>query len=341
MGANGVRLGAEGRLEVVRSSPPEDATALRAVVARLRAAAGPGVVQVVAHHDDGERIEVVLAFAGRPPIAPMPGRELAPVAAAVASHLADLHLRGLAHGALCAEHVLVDAAGAVRLCGLADGDQDGDVVALGRLLDDLLDPEDDHPALRSVVARCAVDDAAARPTMAAIAAALATASPRAVRAAPDSVEGERRRLPLVVGAVVTALACLVAVASVSRAEPRRDEPAPTTTITSTSTSAVGARRVWPPNPPRTIEHDGATWTFGADDDRALLVGDWSCTGTATPLLLDASGNLYVVDEWTDELAARLVGTFPDATSAAVEHGQSCDVVVLTTPDGEVRPTVRA
>lgn len=341
MGANGVRLGGDGRLEVVRTAPPEEPEHLRSVLARLRAATGPGIVEVVSSVDDGDHVEVVLAFAGRPPAAPMGATELTPIASSVASHLADLHLRGLAHGALAAEHVLVDASGAVRLCGLAVGTPDDDVVAFGALVDALLDPGEEAPALRSVIARCAADDAAARPSMAALAAALATTSPRRITERAPAERRRRSRRPVASSAVIAAVGAIVALASVSRAESPPPASTTTTTTATTSTSAVRAARVWPASPARTVEHDGATWAFGTEADVALVLGDWDCDGVDTPLLVDRAGDVYVVDEWTDELSGRLVASVPGATSAAVERGPSCDRVVVTTPDGAERPTVRA
>src|SRR5436190_17930469 len=100
-----VRLGDGGRLEVVRCGPPEDLERLRHTVRRLRAATGTGAVEIVSVIDDGERLELVLAFAGRSPEAPISGVDLTPIAAAVAAQLADLHERALVHGALSGEHV--------------------------------------------------------------------------------------------------------------------------------------------------------------------------------------------------------------------------------------------
>lgn len=334
VGANGVRLGSDGRLEVVRCAPPEDPAALRATVDRLRAAAGPGVVEVLSCVDDGDGVVVVLAFAGHAVEGPLRGDALAPIAASVASHLSDLHLRGVAHGAVAAEHVLVDAAGGVRLCGLRGGDPADDVVALGRLVDRLLDAEDRSEAaaaLRAVVARCTTEDPSARPTMAAIAASLATASParRAVRV--EAPPRERSSRPLVAGAALLGAITVGVVATVGRADPQ--PAARTTTTTSiTTTTTIAA----PPAPPRRFEHRGVTWELGTERDQ-LLLGDWNCDGVDTPALLTAADHaLYVIDEWPtgEALAARHVRTISNATRAEVERGPSCDRIVVETDDGE-------
>src|SRR4051812_25253398 len=179
MGGAGVRL-SEGELIVVRSAPPEDPARLRATIEALRAAAAAGAVEIVEVVDDGDHLELALAFAGHSPLAPIRGDELAPLAGALAGCLSDLHLHRLAHGAISREHVLVDAAGVVRLCGFGSsvGASPGDdVAAFGALVRSLLDERDDSPsaeALRFHADRCCANDASARPTMAAIAAALAS-----------------------------------------------------------------------------------------------------------------------------------------------------------------------
>jgi hypothetical protein len=337
VGASGVRLGDDGGLRVVRSAPPEDPDHLRRVAARLRAAAGPGVVPVLSVRDDGDDVEVVLAYAGRALAGPLPARDLAPIVAAVASHLADLQLRGIAHGALRAEHVLVDASGAVRLCGLDDGDAAGDVVALGQLVDDVLDPDDqsrEAGALRATASRCATDDAAARPTMAALSASLATAVPARRAAIERQPRPTPRRRPLaLVGIAVATVVGGVALSSVVRAAPDREEPtvasttSSTTTTTATTTTTVAT--------PRTVEHDGATWTFGTTADQ-LLLGRWRCD-VATPALLEADGDVYVIDEWPadGELAARFVMTIADAERATVDPEGGCDRLLVRTTSGKI------
>lgn len=298
--------------------------------------------------DDGDRVEVVLAFAGRAIEAPLRGEALAPIAATVASHLSDLHLRGIAHGALVAEHVLVDASGSVRLCGLHGGEPPDDVVGLGRLIDGVLDGADTSEvaaSLRAIAARCATDDPSGRPTMAAIAASLAMVTPtrRAVRA--ERPRRERPRRPLLVGAAVLgAIAAVGTLASVGRADPRPGARSTTTTTTTTATTTTTTTIASPPAPPRRFEHEGATWELGTERDQ-LLLGDWNCDGVDTPALLTAAEHaLYVIDEWPRDgsLEARHVTTVPNATRAEVERGASCDRIALETDDGEeLTPSLRA
>lgn len=351
-----MRLGSNGRLEIVRTSPPEDAARLRATVAALRAAADAGAVELLAASDDGDAIEIVFAFAGRSPVAPVAPGELSRVGAALAANVADLHLRGMSHGALVAEHVLIDAGGAVRLCGFGhagDGTPAGDVFALGALLRSLLDEHDKSPAadaIRAIADRCSTDDEAARPTMSAIAAALAAAHGprRAIASAPRSPRPRPRpRWPVAAAVVVTVVVALVLALSPhgSRAQTTRDATTTTiaTSVTASSTTAVRAERVWPAtSAANTVEGHGARWSFGRAGDR-LLLGDWNCDGVDTPVLIQPSGAVWVIDAWPDgaETTARYIATVDGVVDASVEQGPSCDVLSITTPDGSrVRPAVR-
>jgi hypothetical protein len=348
MATHGVRLGDHGRLEVVRGAPPEDAARLRATVDRLRRAAGAGAVEIRSVTDDGGSVEVVLAYAGRSPAASMAGGELARVGAALAADLADLHARGLVHGAITRDHVLVDADGAVRVCGF--GDDRGataadDVFSLGGLLRELLDVEDSTAAatsVRGVAGRCCVTDPAARPSMAAVAASLASGHGERRTIASAARVQERSRRPVFLALAIAASA-VIAIAGVAWTRPSRAQtPRASTTAmshTTTTTSNVHATRVWPAARPHVLVADGR-WEFGTDDDLQLL-GDWDCSGSATPGLLQPDGDLYVIDEWRDDATARLVTTIDDAVAATVEHRQGCDVIVVTKAGGEaVTPILR-
>jgi hypothetical protein len=340
-----VRLGESGRLEVVRSSPPEDAGRLRATVDAMRAAAGAGAVDVLDVSDDGDAVEVVLAYAGRSPVAPMAPLELARVGAALAAILSDLHLRGRAHGSLVVDHVLVDADGAVRLCGwgVSDAAPADDVLAFGLLLQSLLD--DEHTALadavRAVADRCCTHEPAARPTMAASAAALSGAGTphRSIASAPRA-ERRRRWLPIAAAVTIAVVGGIVVALTTGSGAPAKPGVALTPSTTSTtSTTTTQVRRVWPSTPHELVAN-GDTWTFGGDDD-LVLVGDWDCDGVATPLLLDARGAVWVIDSWPDgdEATARYVTTIPGSIDARLDGSGDCDALVITTSDGMVTPSL--
>ncbi len=122
---------AEGAIAVAR---------LERVASVLAQAAHPGVVEFVTHEPTGlESAELRTVAVDAPTLAdrPLPPEELAGVVAAVATTLADLHSRGLVHGAIEPSHILVPLAAPPRLCGFS-GDPAGssadDVAGLGRLL---------------------------------------------------------------------------------------------------------------------------------------------------------------------------------------------------------------
>lgn len=174
-----------------------------AEAAALAEARHPGVVELVDSAGDVLRTNLVdgrsLADMG-----PVPAAEIAGVAAAVASTLADLHHLGVVHGGIDASHVLVAAGGRPLLCSLGrGGDPADDVAALGRLVTDLLaqaPPEHRErsgrgqsggrrlgpmlappvvPALAALAAEATAPEPAARPTARAFAEAVRQRIPAA------------------------------------------------------------------------------------------------------------------------------------------------------------------
>lgn len=107
--------------------------------AALAAARHPGVVELV-DVADGALRTVRVDGRSLAELAPLVPDEVAGVAAAVATTLADLHERGVAHGGLEPSHVLVATDGRILLCSLGRPAGPGDdVAALGRLVADLLE----------------------------------------------------------------------------------------------------------------------------------------------------------------------------------------------------------
>lgn len=138
---------AEGSEAIVvrRATGPADVAHLRAIRERLAAAAHPGVVEVVRSTGDSDWCELHLAFAGQP--VDRRGRltveQVAGVAAAVTTTLADLHAVGVVHGRVEASHVLVGPHGRPVLCGFAPVDDsavgpEDDVAGVGALIVSLL-----------------------------------------------------------------------------------------------------------------------------------------------------------------------------------------------------------
>lgn len=180
-------------------------------IARLRAAAHPGVVPLLDHGEDhltlgwvgGETLETA-----RPGLA-----GAAAIAASLAATLADLHRIGIVHGRLEPSHVVIGARGHPHLCGLRGVDPDGvqpdpsdDVAALGRLLGRLLGTEAElEPipdrrwrrrkwsgyetrALQTLVDHATDPDPAKRPSAADLATAITAVMPDAGFEAPVASE---------------------------------------------------------------------------------------------------------------------------------------------------------
>jgi hypothetical protein len=138
----------DGRVVVVhRAATPDDATTARRELARLRAAAHPGVVRVVAEAG-GERPGYATAWVGPSTLATasLPTPELALRLAATAATLAGLHDRGLVHGRLTPARLLAGGQVGVVICGFGPDDPaDGhdhppgevDVAGIGRCIQEL------------------------------------------------------------------------------------------------------------------------------------------------------------------------------------------------------------
>ena len=188
----------------------EEALRLEHEAAQLEAARHPGVVELVGVDGHGIGSILLTAHVDGPTLAEvgrLPLEESAGLLAALASTLADLHVLGLVHGAVCPEHVIVGPGGRPVLCGLAYGGRSGepagppallprefadpareaesatdpssDVFALGALAR-FLAPE--FPAghvLARVAAEALSNDPSARPTARALAEALQEEVPAA------------------------------------------------------------------------------------------------------------------------------------------------------------------
>lgn len=134
----------------------------------LTACAHPGVVRLVATHGGDPPAALVLDRVGTRTLGDCHGasvKELARVGAAVATTLDDLHHLGYAHGAMCAEHVLLDDDGRPVLCSFGrataidrrsdpGADAHRDVAALAILLIGLL-PRSADRRLSSSLTRAA------------------------------------------------------------------------------------------------------------------------------------------------------------------------------------------
>ena len=83
---------------------------------------------------------------------------------------------------------------------------------------------------------------------------------------------------------------------------------------------------------------GARYAVGRAGD-AVVVGDWSCTGRATPVLVRPStGEVFAFDAWPEagrDVAARPLGRVEHASGARVAHGGAggCDQLEVLRADG--------
>jgi hypothetical protein len=263
----------DGRLAVTkRAAGASAADRLRREADILRRAAHPGVVELLAAGEVDGATLVQTAFVGggtlaehlaTPEEAATPGWERTlhgergpQVAAALASTLADLHDRGIAHRRVTADHVLVTDVDQVRLCGFAGAamsDDPGpcapeaaaaDVEAVAALVREMAAvAPGTSGALQAVADRVLLADPSARPSMRTLAQALdaltdgQAASTRVVAqgrkllpARPSTAAGGRRpsrsRTVLALAVVATTVAAAVLATALTSAPSSTPRAAP-------------------------------------------------------------------------------------------------------------------
>ncbi len=206
------RAGENGPI-VVRTATTEAARPLLAQEGgRLDRSRHPGVVKLLAASDD----ELTIAWAGAQTLELLaaPIAVLCGVLTSVASTVADLHEIGIIHGRLDASHVVIDADGRPRLCGMRGPTSDernplptDDVAAIGALIDHLMGCDTEiepiperrwsrrrwtgyqRRALQLVADRATHEDPARRPTARELAASIAEAVPDAQLVPPPGRSG--------------------------------------------------------------------------------------------------------------------------------------------------------
>jgi hypothetical protein len=89
----------------------------------------------------------------------------------------------------------------------------------------------------------------------------------------------------------------------------------------------------------------ASWFRVGDAGDIVAVGDWTCSGTATPVLVRrTTGEVYVFPAWPDEaeaLDALPLGAVPGATGVRPATPSACGEVVVSGPDGDVAVRIEA
>lgn len=283
-------LSAGGRLVIVKEAAPGAAAdRLRREAEMLRHASHPGVVELVDIDElDGGGVALTTAFvAGGTLRDSAGGLEPAVVVRVVnglATTLAALHGRGIVHGRLSADHVLLGStSGAPVLCGLAEArmvdgraaaelDATDDTEALAALVGTLTSPGSGPltDALRQAVERWHAGAGATRPTLQSLAVTLAGLVPgEAPVAGPGNTTGRslpprrpqaRRRRPGlrsvgVAGAAAVAVGIVAAVAvATAGGGPSRatgDTPVPAAAPHGSTSTSSPATMSTVPSPPTT------------------------------------------------------------------------------------------
>ena len=340
----------------------QEAVRLRHEAQVLEVARHPGVVELVAAGDDGLTLRLV---DGKPLSATRrPHDELAPVAAAAAATLADLHDIGVVHGTITAEHILIDRHGQPVFCSFGRGAVDGgpdtpaafaDVAALARTLTAASDGTTGH-WIRSAGADAGHHRSPARRLATRLGDDAPTGRIRKAAVVVENGHRPARRLAMGVaadapklsprrhrrGVVVAAAAAAVALVSVALAV----LAAPDTR--QSRVAAPGA--VAPPCPavdqgcrPILVGAGVVTVPSGryriGDPGDQVVVGRWRCRGALPALLRPTTGEVWAWDSWAGSagaLPARLLTRIPDARSVTVDPLSSgCDRLVVRRRDGGV------
>ncbi len=154
-----VEVSADGRaVAVKRSHEDKERARLRHEAEMLDAARHPGVVELLGINDTDTETTLTTFWLGGGSIAdvPAPPKRLASLGASLATTVADLHDRGVAHGRVTADHVLLDGLGRVVLVGFADATRGeaeppaDDVAGIGEILANKLPDDASPPRLRPI-----------------------------------------------------------------------------------------------------------------------------------------------------------------------------------------------
>lgn len=304
----------------------------------------PGIVRLI-DHAEGPPAQISTAFVGpdtwqtKPPT----GERVAAALATATATVADLHEAGLAHGAIRAEHILVDPSGQPVLCGLscakaADpatiGTDVGALVEMGRSLASRAGA--DQETIELILATLEAGHEDLRGTARSL-------GRRRLPPAASRARIDRRAIAGAAGAMV-ALAVAVAVVIVllrpvgeaappaAIPMPPLDAKPPGTTVPPPATSTI------PPfaaNKTSELIHDGRHYTIGRVGD-VVVTGDWDCDGTSTPALLrPETGEIAVFADWPGAnatIAPAAIFVIEGALALSVTDA-ACPILRATTATG--------
>jgi hypothetical protein len=339
-----MRVEADGDVVVKAAETEGERRRLAREALTLREVAHPGIVHL-REVDGGEPPErILLNRVNGTPLSEcdaQPSHVVVSWGAAVATILADLHERGYAHGAVQADHILLDRRARPVLCGLGSavrlgdpataGAAAGDVADLARLVGQRLGPEDRR--LQKALAGWETAGRRRRRDARALAAFLVRRAPREP-VGPFEPWGE----PEVDRPPETRAEVGVARRRVSRAAP----------VLALAAGLIGVLAGWSLRGQPAAHRQGGVSVPAflvaspPGEDPVLVVGRWGC-GTARPAVLDlVSGAIWAYPSWP-RAGARTSGTFltevPGATGlAAAGNGQGCDrLIALRGSSGAVVP----
>lgn len=347
---------------------PADLSNLRREAEMLALAQHPGVVELLdvsfsttdgvirLRHVDGTdlaRVEEITAL------------ELAGVAAAIASTLADLHLMGVVHGAVTADHILIDTIGRPLLCGfgsaqpIEQAEPSDDVAQLGETILTLASRAagGQRETVRALATWASSPDRQGRPSAAELAAAYADRIPdshllRRSRYRP--ADGPLRREPVrrpsarSLIAVPALVAALLTGWMIFHRSPPKPAPAAATSDPTVPRPECDRSSSDPTDlacPFRfrfsngILEAGDRRWKIGSPGDR-VAVAEWGCRGERSPVLLDSrSGRVWAFDKWADtaEVVGRSIGVAPEGEEldSSDADGDGCLEATVTTTDQTV------
>ena len=274
--------------------------------------------------------------------------------AAIAATIAELHGRGVTHGALRADHVIRSDDDRPVLCGLSRTRPDSatarqaDVVAVADLIDE---PPSSAGQAGTALSALAARMRSGRCTAADVVQIANRIVADAGHEASDGARPSRRRLLAIAALVAVVVGATIAVAGASQRGGRRltgateaaetagdsdgPGPAPAGPVTATTTETPS------PSDPATgdgllLDHQGRRYRVGREGD-VVVLGDWNCDGDRTPAVLrPVTGEIAVFDSWPDadgSISVPASWNLESAHGLAAESDDRCDRLRVHTTEG--------